>query len=155
MRAWRVTKEKRATDLSGRGAAIEGGRWNDMDVPAVCMGLSPAICALETFVHASARPTFPLKITCFELPDDASLYLKVEPQALPVGWASLAADRASMSFGTKWLKSASQLGLIVPSVVLPLEHNIVLNPLHPAISNVKVLDIYDFSYDKQMFAQRV
>lgn len=53
------------------------------------------------------------------------------------------------------LKSASQLGLIVPSVVLPLEHNIVLNPLHPAISNVKVLDIYDFSYDKRMFAQRV
>ena len=29
MRAWRVAKAKRATDLSGRGAAIEGGRWNE------------------------------------------------------------------------------------------------------------------------------
>lgn len=56
MQAWRVAKAKRATDLSGRGAAIEGGRWNDMDVPAVYMGLSPAICALET-VRASQRPS--------------------------------------------------------------------------------------------------
>ncbi len=155
MQAWRVAKAKRATDLSGRGAAIEGGRWNDMDIPAVYMGLSPAICALETFVHTSARPTLPLKITCFELPDDANLYLEVEPQTLPIGWASLPADRASMAFGTKWLKSASQLGLIVPSVVLPLEHNIVLNPLHPAIASVKVLNIYDFAYDERMFEQRV
>lgn len=155
MQAWRVAKAKRATDLSGRGAAIEGGRWNDMEVPAVYMGLSPAICALETFVHTSARPTFPLKITCFNLPDDPGLYLEVEAQALPAGWASMPADKASMTFGTKWLKSTSQLGLIVPSVVLPLERNIVLNPLHPAIARVEVLNVYDFSYDERMFEQRV
>ena len=52
MRAWRIAKAKRATDLSGMGAAIEGGRWNDQDVPAVYMGLTRAIFCLETFVHA-------------------------------------------------------------------------------------------------------
>ncbi|AHG62506.1 RES family NAD+ phosphorylase [Advenella mimigardefordensis] len=154
MQAWRVAKAKRATDLSGHGAAIEGGRWNDIDVPAVYMGMSPAICALETFVHTSARPNTPLKITCFELPNDPSLYLEVKSQMLPIGWASMPADRASMSFGTKWLKCGSQLGLIVPSVVLPLERNIVLNPLHPAIASVQVLKVYDFAYDERMFYQR-
>lgn len=57
MRAWRITKAKRATDLSEQGAAIEGGRSNHQDVPAVYMGLTPAICCLETFVHADGEPT--------------------------------------------------------------------------------------------------
>ncbi len=155
MRAWRVAKAKRAEDLSGQGAAIEGGRWNDIDVPALYMGLSPAICALETFVHTNTRPKLPLKITCFELPDDARLFLEPEPQKLLVGWAALPVDRASMEFGTQWLKSNSHLGMIVPSVVLPLERNVVLNPLHPAIERVKVVAIYDFSYDDRMFDQRI
>lgn len=154
MRAWRVAKVKRATDLSGLGAALEGGRWNDTDIPAVYMGLSPAICCLETFVHANSKPLFPLKITCFELPDDAALYLQPDPESLPLGWASLPADRASMQFGTDWLKSGSHLGLIIPSAVLPLEHNIVLNPAHPSIQQVKVIATYDFAYDERMFAGR-
>ncbi|WDY59640.1 RES family NAD+ phosphorylase [Pseudomonas sp. PSKL.D1] len=151
MRAWRIAKEKRATDLTGKGAAIEGGRWNDQDVPAVYMGLTPAICCLETFVHAVGQPTFPLKITCFELPNDASLYQHIEAIDLPEGWASLPADRPSMAFGTAWLKSNSHLGLIIPSAILPLERNIVINPDHPAVKQVKVVEIYDFMYDARMF----
>lgn len=151
MRAWRIAKEKRATDLSGTGAAIEGGRWNDQDVPAVYMGITPAICCLETFVHAAGEPTFPLKITCFELPAEASLYLSVEAGDLPEGWASLPADRPSMDFGTAWLKSGSHLGLIIPSAILPLELNIVINPNHPAAGQIRVVQIYDFMYDPRMF----
>lgn len=154
MRAWRIAKEKRATDLSGKGAAIEGGRWNDQDVPAVYMGLTPAICCLETFVHADGEPTFKLKITSFELPDDTSLYLDVDAATLPEGWASLPADRPSMDFGTGWLKSGSHLGLIIPSAILPLERNIVINPSHPAASQIKVVEIYDFMYDPRMFHAR-
>lgn len=155
MRAWRVTKAKHALDLSGQGAAIDGGRWNDIEVPAVYMGLSPAICCLETFVHANARPKIPLKITCFQLPDDPQLYLKPEPSTLPDGWAALPADRASMRFGTDWLKARSHLGLIVPSAVLPLEHNVIINPLNPAIGKVIVEQTFDFIYDNRMFAMRI
>ena len=154
MRAWRVAKAKRADDLSGTGAAIEGGRWNEKDVPAVYMGLTPGICTLETFVHTSGRPTVALKITEFELPDDPQLYWRPEAQELPEGWASTPADRPSMGFGTRWLRSRSHLGLIVPSVVLPLEENIVINPVHPAIGKVRVVAIYDFSYDERMFSRR-
>lgn len=151
MLAWRIAKVKRAKDLSGQGAAIEGGRWNDQDVPAVYMGLTPAICCLETFVHADGEPTFPLVITCFELPDDKSLYLAPDAATLPPGWSTLPADRPSMDFGTAWLKSNRHLGLIVPSAVLPLERNLVINPNHPAVSKIRVLDVYDFIYDSRMF----
>jgi RES domain-containing protein len=151
MRAWRIAKSKRATDLSGKGAAIEGGRWNDRDVPAVYMGLTPAICCLETFVHASGEPTMRMKITCFELPDDSSLYWEPDSKELPNGWASLPADRPGMEFGSNWLKDNTHLGLIVPSAVLALERNVVINPKHPAINQVKVIDVFDFMYDARMF----
>lgn len=151
MRAWRIAKAKRAADLSGLGAALEGGRWNDQEVPAVYMGLTPAICCLETFVHAAGEPTYPLKITCFELPDDPALYLEVAGSQLPAGWNSQPADRPSMDFGTTWLKAKTHLGLIVPSAVLPLERNVVINPNHSAIEQITVVETYDFLYDPRMF----
>ncbi|MBA1225694.1 RES family NAD+ phosphorylase [Stutzerimonas stutzeri] len=154
MRAWRISKAKRAADLSGLGAAIEGGRWNEAEAAAVYLGLSPAICCLETFVHQTQRPVIPMKITEFELPEDAELYLEPSEKELPVGWAALPADKPSMSFGTDWLNRGSHLGLIVPSAVLPLERNIVLNPRHPAISRVKISRIMDFTYDDRLFAVR-
>lgn len=154
MRAWRISKAKRAEDLSGMGAALEGGRWNDAEVAAVYLGLSPAICCLETFVHQTQRPLIPMKITELELPDEPGLYLEPDVRNLPAGWASLPADRPSMAFGTAWLKIGSHLGLIVPSAVMPLERNIVLNPHHPAMGRVRVSRILDFAYDERLFALR-
>ena len=56
-----------------------------------------------------------------------------------------------MDFGSAWLRAVSHLGLIVPSAVLPLERNLVVNPLHPAISRIQIVDTYDFTYDPRMF----
>jgi len=154
MIAWRITKAKRAHDLTGKGAALEGGRWNDVDVPAVYMGLSPAICSLETFVHTNRYPALPLKITRFILPDDAGLYFEPNPRTLPEGWATIPPDRASMAYGTKWLRNAQYLGLIVPSAVLPLERNMVINPAHPAIAKVVIDRQFDFMHDQRMFFKR-
>lgn len=154
MIAWRITKAKRARDLTGKGAALDGGRWNDVDVPAIYMGLSPGICSLETFVHTNHYPALPLKITRFKLPDDADLYLEPDPSALPDGWASIPPDRVSMTYGTKWLRSATYLGLVVPSAVLPLERNIVINPAHPAITKIVIEAQFDFMYDERMFRAR-
>jgi len=154
MLAWRISKAKRAGDLSGRGAALEGGRWNDIDVPAVYMGLTASICALETFVHATGRPKVPLKIARYCLPDDPKLYFTPEPKNLPDGWQTVPADRPSMAYGTQWLLESKQLGLIIPSVVLPLERNIVLNPSHPAIKDIVLEEMFAFSYDERMFRTR-
>lgn len=154
MKAWRISKAKRASDLSGHGAALEGGRWNNIDVPALYMGLSPAICCLETFVHTNSYPQVPLIITQFILPDDPQLYLEPDRAELPTGWNTIPADTPSMSFGTRWLKQKMYLGLIVPSAVLPLERNIVVNPNHPAIANVVIDEQFKFMYDEQMFNTR-
>ena len=56
-----------------------------------------------------------------------------------------------MDYGTRWLQSNTHLGLIVPSAVLALEKNVVINPGHPAASGIKVIQVYDFIYDPRMF----
>lgn len=115
------------------------------------MGLTPAIYCLETFVHAVGEPAVAMKITCFELPDDLSLYLEPDPRKLPDGWVSQPADRPSMDLGSAWLKANSHLGLIIQSAVLALERNIAINPNHPALSQIRVIDVFDFIYDARMF----
>lgn len=151
MDAWRVGKAKHAEDLSGAGAAIVGGRWNDMDVPALYLGFTPAICCLEAFVNASGPPAFQMKLARVSLPDDMGLYLR--PDELPSGWDAKPADRPSMEFGTNWLRSQTHLGLIVPSAVLPAEFNIVINPKHPAANRIQVVELLDFFYDPRMFGK--
>lgn len=152
MIAWRLSKAKHGNDLSGTGAAINGGRWNNKDFPALYLGENPAICCLEHFVNASGPPSTGMVLTQIELPEGDGLYW--EPDALPQGWDSKPADNPSMDFGTAWLKSARHLGLIVPSAVLPVQKNLVINPRHPAWSDIKVLAAQDFFYDPRMFQSR-
>ncbi|AEC18841.1 hypothetical protein PT7_0301 [Pusillimonas sp. T7-7] len=46
------------------------------------------------------------------------------------------------------------MGLIIPSAVLPLERNVVINPKHPAMGEVRVDEVFDFMYDERMFLSR-
>lgn len=151
MIAWRIAKARRAKDLSGIGAALEGGRWNEAELPAVYMGLSAAICCLETFVHQAGRPQIPMTITRFKLPEGPELYFEPGPSELPEGWDLLPSDKPSVDFGSQWLRAGEQLGLIVPSVVLPLERNVLINPAHPAVREIEIVEILDFRYDERMF----
>lgn len=154
IQVWRIAKARFATDLSGQGSALFGGRWNHMEHRALYFGMTPAICALETFIHATEVPRFPLKLVRLSLPDDPELYQEPSMAQLPPGWDAKPADKPSMDFGTAWLEEGRQLGLIVPSSVLPFERNIMLNPEHAAANQIKILDVTDFFYDSRMFTPR-
>ncbi|WP_164669902.1 RES family NAD+ phosphorylase, partial [Pseudomonas viridiflava] len=95
MQAWRLCKAKWAHTLDGMGAAQEGGRWNEQDVPAIYLALESSTCVLETFVHQSGPPLLPLVMVELALPDDASLYLRPSLSELPQGCGRLPADAPS------------------------------------------------------------
>jgi RES domain-containing protein len=40
--------------------------------------------------------------------------------------------------------------LSVPSAVIPIERNLLLNPLHPAIAQVRITDDQPFSFDPRL-----
>lgn len=44
--------------------------------------------------------------------------------------------------------------MIVPSVVLQLERDLVLNPSHPVVADIRVREVFDFVYDERMLQVR-
>ena len=63
--------------------------------------------------------------------------MRLDPCDLPPGWDAIPPSRTRAAFGGRWLRAAGQLALVLPSGVVPQARNLMLNPLHPAITTVK------------------
>jgi RES domain-containing protein len=130
---WRIatdTPSYEADDLSGAGAKATGGRWNSPGVPVVYASQTRALAYLETVVHLGAGG-LPLNRTLVQLaiPDSIWAGARAETSAsLPVGWDAEPAGRASIASGSAWIYASSSTLLIVPSVIVPEEFNVLINP---------------------------
>lgn len=56
----------------------------------------------------------------------------------------------TVDFGTSFLQKKEHLALKVPSVIIPDEFNIILNPLHPDIHKCKIISSEDFVFDERI-----
>ncbi len=136
MRAVRITKRKHAqTAWSGYGAQQFGGRWNSVGYKAVYCASSASLAVLEVLVHL-AQPDLLEHYLLLEVdvPDEAVAML--DPDDLPADWADSPAPASTQRIGDEWLLGGETLGLLVPSVVVPSEQNLLLNPAHPAFAAV-------------------
>ena len=136
MQAWRLSKARYAGDLSGVGAAREGQRWNQPGQRVVYLGLTPEITVLEMLVHFNGVPSAQLALCCYELPDEAEL---MQQPAL-----------ANLPLAVAWLSSMKGLALVLPSVVVPQARTLLVNPLHPAIERVRLVDQAPFRLDQRL-----
>lgn len=71
---------------------------------------------------------------------------------LPAGWNASDYD-ISQAFGEKWLIAQKAVALIVPSVLFPVEHNVVLNPSHPQAARILVGEPIEVRWDERLFAR--
>ncbi|MCA0176744.1 MAG: RES family NAD+ phosphorylase [Proteobacteria bacterium] len=151
---WRIaadTPDYEAHDLSGKGAEVSGGRWNRVGVPLVYASTSRALACLETVVHLARHP-LPLNRYLVELhvPDAAwDAAAVVAPEAL-VGWDAQPVGKASLDWGSAWATGRSSLVARVPSVVVPEEHNVLLNPAHPDARRVRAVKVRRWVYDGRL-----
>lgn len=152
---WRIatdTKAYKADDLSGRGAKITGGRWNEPGTAIVYTSENRALACLETIVHLNAGG-LPLNRYLVEIPVPDGLWAAAEiatPASLRTGWDAEPAGRASVSFGSDWLRSKRSLLLVVPSVIVPEENNILINPEHPDRSRLAARKVRKWLYDPRL-----
>ncbi len=110
------------------------------------LGSSLALAALETLVHLEVDTTEE-PFTAIELfiPDN----LVTKRKHLKRTWKNdLAYTR---NLGSLWLKNAESLALIVPSAVIEVETNLLLNPEHLAISELKEVQRISFEWDTRLF----
>lgn len=152
MRLWRIAQSKYALDRLCAGSALYGGRWNPVGMPALYCGASIAICALEKFVHVGQAPLPPLVLVAVDLPDDCRI-LTPSTSELPAGWDELPTSTSAQSLGRAWLDRAEMLAMRVPSVVLPEESNVIINPQHSDYVCVQLTVVRPFTFDGRMYKQ--
>lgn len=134
----------RYTALDGEGSRLYGGRWNSPGRPAVYTSTHLSLAALEYLVHVDFD-NLPADLVWLkiEVPDAASMETFPAPTAPN--------ERDAAAFGDDWLASKRTLCLNVPSAVLSVERNIILNPLHGQMANVQTLETNVFEFDDRLF----
>jgi RES domain-containing protein len=109
-----------------------------------------SLAALEYLVHVDpADAPTDLVGMAIELPEDARIERWPE-DALPPQWRALSAPPACQAKGDRWAAGRAALGVWVPSVIIPGEHNLLLNPAHPVMSSVAVVDARPFAFDPRL-----
>ena len=153
MRLWRIATETRkytAVDLSGTGASIEPGRWNEPGEFVVYCAPTIAMAVIETAAHM-VGVGFPQNrfIVGIEVPAHvwaARETLHVE--RLPAAWSAIPAGQTSVSIGSAWLSAASAPILVLPSAIVPEETIALINPKHALAARIKAVAVRSFDYSK-------
>lgn len=152
---WRIaadTARYPADDLSGGGAKATGGRWNAQDHAVLYTSTTRALACLETVVHLNTGG-LPLNRYLVEItiPDPVWATARREtPASLPVGWDAEPASLTSIQFGTDWLKAKSSALLILPSVIVAEELNVLVNPAHPDAEGITGNKVRKWLYDPRL-----
>ncbi len=141
MRVVRLAKRTHA-DLSGRGAAIVGARWNSKGKPMAYTASCAALAVLEYLAHLSVLPTG-LVLIVIEVPDT----LKIERVH------SVPADPSAFTqIGDEWLESKATAILEVPSVLVPRQKNYLINPEHPLVGSISIIETNPFAFDSRLIS---
>lgn len=152
MKLYRIAKSAYIDDPTGAGARLYGGRWNEKGVPVIYTAASPSLAALEFLVHIPiVLAPRDLSICRFDLPDDVSV-TTVKKSALPEDWKTNPPGAGSQAIGTKWALGGKSLLLIVPSVIVPQENDILINPHHDEFRRIKKR-IDPFEFDPRLMAR--
>ncbi|GAB6909305.1 conserved hypothetical protein [Desulfosarcina cetonica] len=136
--AWRITRDKYAGEaFSGEGAKRFGGRWNPSGVPAVYAAQHLSLAILELVVHLETEIDIQHFIAIPVSFDFEQVFVLPKSQ-LPDGWDNLPICPATQEVGRKWLEGKTSLVLQVPSSIVPIEHNYVINPQHPDFPEIEI-----------------
>jgi RES domain-containing protein len=76
--------------------------------------------------------------------------LVLQPENLPAESKTDPVSPASRRFGDEWLDGRRSVALRVPSAIIPVEFNCLINPLHQAFSVKWVRGPFSFSYDPRI-----
>lgn len=134
--AYRLVKRKfQESAFDGEGARLYGGRWNSPGHACVYVASSESLALLETMVHLeSYRLLGAYALLRLTLP--AQSILSVGMEDLPEHWREAPAPAETAELGDGWLASNQSLALALPSVVVPRELNVMLNPAHPLFDGI-------------------
>jgi RES domain-containing protein len=153
---WRLARPEFAEHLDGEGSRIAGGRWNPIGLQALYTSEHLSLSVLEVYVHLppDMRDVLPvLTAVQISIPDRAGR-ARVTPERLTELLASADALAACQAIGEAWISRSRDLMLQVPSVLVPEETNLILNPAHPRMREVKIVSTRAFHFDPRLVMRK-
>ncbi len=149
MYVWRLCQQKHQnTAFSGEGGLYAAGRWHPKGYPIVYTAESLALASLEVFVHLESDRILLVAIRA-EIPDNLAIK-EIKQEDLPENWQDIADYPILQQMGKQWLQSQSTPVLKVPSAIVPVEFNYLLNPRHPDLK-INLDPPMVFKFDRRMW----
>ncbi len=156
IRAWRLVKSRYAsTAFDGEGARRQGGRWNSEGTRVVYTASTLSLAALELLVHADVED-MPADMVAIPVDIPKSVRVEtVELPALPRRWRRFdPPPRECRDLGDAWVASGRTVALAVPSVVVPMERNYLLNPAHRDFAKLAIGKPERFAFDTRLLSRK-
>ncbi|HET9387651.1 MAG TPA: RES family NAD+ phosphorylase [Gemmatimonadales bacterium] len=127
---WRIVKAKHAASaFDGEGARLSGGRWTSEGRRAVYTSSTIALATLEMLAHLdSSAPLTAYRVIEVKIPE--RLVREVESTDLPPQWRAYPAPPELRVIGDAWLEARQAAVLKVPSALVAVEYNYLINPEH-------------------------
>jgi RES domain-containing protein len=148
--AWRIVKRRLArTAFDGEGARRFGGRWNSKGVAVVYLAQSQSLAALEILVQIDSPPLLE-HYAALPVSIDPNLITRIDTSSLPKNWKTYPPPKRIRAIGNDWVAAARSAVLQVPSVIVPLESNYLLNPHHPDFPKLKIGKPVRFTFDPRL-----
>lgn len=150
MFVFRIANDKyKDSTLSGIGAEKVGGRWNEVGTRAVYCSENISLALLEYYVHSENVAYLPKEIVVakIEFPDE---FIIEELKELPERWNQYPYASDTTEVFTKLSKDRNVFALRVPSTIVSLESNIILNPLYREFGKVKIIEFIELPIDERL-----
>jgi RES domain-containing protein len=150
MKAYRIVKRAHAAQaFTGEGARLYGGRWNRPGTPMVYSAHTRALAALESLAHFGGAERR-LRFVTFEIEIPDKLVLQLDRATLPRGWRSDEPSPGTQEIGSRWQREGRSVALAVPSVIVPEESCVLLNPHHADTAHVMISYPVEFHFDERL-----
>jgi RES domain-containing protein len=151
MEVFRLARERYASPLSGKGAAIKGARWNSAGVELIYTALNRSLAMAEVAVHFTfaTLPDDYIMLT-IHVPDDIS-FLKISPKELPAEWRDFPHPLNTQRIGDQFVAENRKCIMVIPSVITQGDFNVLINPNHPEFKRIRVVSAEKFPFDKRLF----
>lgn len=122
--------------FSGDGGLYTAGRWHHQGHKVIYCSESIALCTIEWLCHnglsVSAFNYFRYSI---DIPD--KLIHRFTLEMLPPDWSATPASNVTRDFAEQHLfQQTRYTALAVPSVLIPEEYNLIINPLHASFQEM-------------------
>lgn len=151
MLLYRIAREAYARDLSGEGARIHGGRWNLPGHACVYTAMSRSLAMLEFRVHLNNVSQVPPDLRLITLEVPSRPMTEIDAALVSAQWRNYPPPAECVRYGTSELIKQESLLIKVPSAIVPEEFNVIINPAHRKMREVKLVDCLPLILDPRLF----